>query len=365
MILFASFYWDPNPEIFLVPWLGMPVLWYGLLFALGFIIGFPVFVGILERFFLARPVFEPRELIGDWNNPQFSEVAKKGKEPLCCALNEWLVSTEPAETKLPRKEARVAACSLHPQQALKRLKLEFLQPHAILSLRKQAVFLADRLTVYMVVATVLGARLGHYFFYERPSDYLRNPLEVLQIWKGGLASHGAAIAIVIALGIFIHRYKTKARHLTWLHLLDFICVPTALAAVFIRIGNFFNQEILGTVTDVPWAVVFGHAADQSSPIPRHPVQLYEAFFYALVFALLWKLSFRVKYLMTQGKLTGIFLIFVFGFRFFVESWKIEQSHLLSSVLTMGQILSIPAVLAGIFLFFKNWFWLKHTGLIHK
>jgi prolipoprotein diacylglyceryl transferase len=353
MILFASFYWDPKPEIFTVPWLGVPVLWYGLLFALGFILGFPIFVGILERFFLARPEFEPREIVGEWSHPRFSEVARKGKAPLCQSLNEWLVSNEPIETKLPKKAAGFASCSLHPQQALKRLKIELLFPHAILSLKKQAVFLTDRLTVYIVVATVLGARLGHYFFYERPSDYLRHPLEILEIWKGGLASHGAAVAIVIALGIFIYRYKASARQLSWLHLLDFISVPTALAAVFIRIGNFFNQEILGTATDVSWAVVFGHAADHSLPVPRHPVQLYEALFYALVFLLLWRLSFRLKYLMAQGKLIGIFLILVFGFRFIVEYWKVEQSHLLSTVLTMGQILSIPAVLAGIFLLYKS------------
>ena len=107
------------------------------------------------------------------------------------------------------------------------------------------------------------------------------------------------------------------------------------------------------MTDVPWAVVFGHAADHSLPVPRHPVQLYEALFYALVFALLWRLSFRVKYLMTQGMLIGIFLILIFGFRFVVESWKMEQSHLLSTALTMGQILSIPVIALGIFFYFSG------------
>ena len=345
------FYWDPKPEIFIVPWLHVPILWYGVLFALGFILGFPILVGILERFFLLRPTFTPREIIGSWEGSEWAEEAKKGNVPLCKALNNWLISNQPVEIKLPKKEARFAAESLHPEQALKRLKIESRLPTAILTLKKQAIFLVDRLTVYMVVATVLGARLGHYLFYERPSEYLRNPLEILQIWKGGLASHGAAMAIVVALWIFIRRYKEIIRELTWLHLLDFICVPTALAATFIRIGNFFNQEILGTVTDVPWAVVFGHAADHSLPAPRHPVQLYEALFYGLVFFLLWRLTFRVKYLMIPGKLIGLFLTLVFGFRFIIEYWKIEQSHLVSTALTMGQILSIPAVLIGMFLLF--------------
>jgi len=348
MITIASIYWDPKPEIFVIPWLNIPILWYGVLFALGFVLGFPILVGILERFFLLRPDFKPNEIIGKCDYPEFEKLARKGKIALCQALNERLVSDEPIAVQLQKKVASMALQNLHPQQALRRLKLELLLPNCILSLRKQAILLADRLTVYMVIATVVGARLGHFFFYERPSEYLRNPLEILQIWKGGLASHGAAIAIVIALWIFIRRYKSTTRELTWLHLLDFVCVPTALAAVFIRIGNFFNQEILGTASNVSWAVVFGHPADHSAPIPRHPVQLYEAFFYGLTFAILWRLSSRVKYLMQPGKLFGLFLMMIFGFRFIVEYWKMEQSHLLSSVLTMGQILSIPAVIVGIF-----------------
>jgi prolipoprotein diacylglyceryl transferase len=226
-------------------------------------------------------------------------------------------------------------------------------PQVIVSLKKQAIFLADRLTVYIVLATIIGARLGHYFFYENPSSYLRTPWEIFQIWKGGLASHGAAVAIVIATWLFMYRYKSKMRQLTWLHLLDFVSVPTALAGAFIRVGNFFNQEILGTETNVSWAVIFGHPADRSAPVPRHPVQLYEAFLYAAVFVLLWRLSFRFKYLLGPGRLIGIFLTLVFGFRFCIEYWKEEQSHLLSTSLTMGQILSIPAVLIGIFLLWKS------------
>jgi prolipoprotein diacylglyceryl transferase len=211
--------------------------------------------------------------------------------------------------------------------------------------------LADRLTIYMVIATVVGARVGHYLFYEKPSDYFEHPLELFGIWRmRGLASHGAAIAIVLALGLFAYRYRPKLRGVSWLHLLDFVCVPTAIAGAFIRIGNFFNQEILGKPSDVAWAVIFGHPADGSWPVPRHPVQLYEALSYALVFLFLWRLTFISKYLLNKGVLLGWFLILIFGFRFLFEYWKEEQSRIMPSSfdLTMGQLLSIPAVFIGLF-----------------
>ena len=274
------FHWDPNPEIVRLPIVDWPILWYGVLFALGFAVGFPLFVSILRRFFL--------------NQPGYTE-----------------------------------------------------------SDNKKAVAIADRMIVYVVVATVVGARLGHFFFYEKPSDYFRDPWEIFRVWEGGLASHGAAIGIILALGLFSYRIRKIAKGLSWIRLLDFVSVPAAFAGCCIRIGNFFNQEILGTPTTLPWAVIFGHPADRSSPAPRHPVQLYEAAFYLLVFLLLWRLSMRPKFLMARGKLFGLFLILVFGFRFFVEFLKVEQSNLLSEApfLTMGQILSLPAVLAGLLFFF--------------
>lgn len=275
MIQVAQIYWDSNPEIFRIPFFDWPVLWYGVLFALGFAIGFPLFVGILTRFL--------------------------GKEH-----------------------------------------------------KKQALFVADKLTLYIILATVIGARLGHFIFYEKPEKYLSNPLIIFQIWGGGLASHGGAIGIILALILFSYRYRSKFPQLTWIRLLDFICVPTALAACFIRVGNFINQEILGTPTDLPWAVVFVHPADYSYPIPRHPVVLYEALFYLLVFFFLWRLSFKRANLFKEGKLIGLFLMLVFGFRFFVEIFKTEQSHLMiGSQLTMGQLLSLPAILAGLVFYISS------------
>jgi prolipoprotein diacylglyceryl transferase len=350
--MLAYLYWDPKPEVFFLPVVDWPILWYGALFALGFAIGFPIFVGILTRFFFQRPEFEERELKGEFGEPRLALASKKGRAALAAALNDWMVSEEEAiDFHLLPKEAHLATCSLHPQKALRRLKLEHLFEKGILSLKKQAIQLTDRLTVYMVIATVLGARIGHLLFYEKPASYLNNPIEVIQIWEGGLASHGAAVGIV--LGLWLFSYRHRVRGLTLLHLLDFVAVPTALAGTFIRVGNFFNQEVLGTPTDLPWAVLFGHPADHSLPIPRHPAQLYEALFYLAVFFILWRLSFRPKYLLEEGKLIGLFLILVFGFRFFVEFYKVEQSRLIPTFLdlTMGQILSIPAVIAGIWLFF--------------
>lgn len=286
MIHVAAIYWDPNPEFFRIPYLNWPILWYSALFALGFALGFPIFVSLLTRYFRSSGPFR---------------------------------NEDPA------------------------------------SLKKRATSLTDRLIVYMIVATVVGARLGHFFFYERPRDYLNRIGEIFKFPIEGLSSHGAAIAIVLALILFAYRFRQKTGGMSAVKLLDLIAVPTALAGSFIRIGNFFNQEILGTKTAVPWGVIFGHPADHSEPVPRHPVQLYEALSYLFVFLILWRLSYRPKFLNKEGRLIGLFLILVFGSRFAIEFLKLEQSRIMPQAfdLTMGQILSIPAVVAGFILYFWN------------
>jgi prolipoprotein diacylglyceryl transferase len=344
-------YWDPKPELFFLPILGWPILWYSLFFALGFIVGFPLFSGVMQRFFLQRPEFLEKDIVLPWPHSELASSAKKGITSLLKELNQWLFSNEPISIE---KKSCFAKASLHPEIAARRLQLESLLSKGIFSFKRQAVFLTDRLVVYMVVATVLGARLGHFLFYERPSDYLRHPLEILQIWKGGLSSHGAAFAILIALWIFMLRYRTSLRGATWLNLLDFVAMPTAFAGALIRVGNFFNQEILGTETNVPWAVIFGHPADRSLPLPRHPVQLYEALAYFVIFLFLKKLTFQPKYLLNAGKIFGLFLVGVFGFRLVAESFKLEQSQFGSFMgLTMGQLLSVPLVVLGIYLVFRK------------
>lgn len=221
------------------------------------------------------------------------------------------------------------------------------------ALKKKALQLTDKITLYIILGTVIGARLGHFLFYEHPLDYFNDPLQIFRVWEGGLASHGGAIGIILATMLFSYRMGVKG--VDWIRWLDFLSVPAAFAGFCIRVGNFFNQEILGTPTNLPWAVVFGHPADRSLPIPRHPVQLYEALFYLLVFFFLWRLSYRVPILKAKGKLIGLFLILVFGFRFIIEYLKMEQSLLVStaSSLTMGQALSIPAIILGIVFFFWN------------
>ena len=128
----------------------------------------------------------------------------------------------------------------------------------------------DSLTIFMILGTVIGARLGHCLFYE-PGYYLSNPLEILKVWNGGLASHGAALGIIFSLFLFSKKHKTIS--FPWI--LDRIVIVVALSGFFIRTGNFFNSEIIGVPTDLPWAVIF-HRIDE---LPRHPSQVYEAFAY--------------------------------------------------------------------------------------
>lgn len=342
-------HWDPRPEIVILPFFHWPILWYGVLFALGFIVGFPLFVSILLRYFLHTPHYRESDIL----HPEKLSSWGRTRSRITGALNEQIEKEEMGSATEKMEKWVAKAHCLHPKRALARLSLDRLLDGAVLGLRKKAFSLADQLTVYMVLATILGARLGHFLFYESPSTYFRDPLEIFQIWKGGLASHGAAVGIIAALILFSWRIREKAEDLTWVRLLDFVSAPAAFIGCCIRVGNFFNQEILGTPTTLPWAVVFGHPADYSLPVPRHPVQLYEAIFYLLVFFLLWSLSYRPRFFLQKGKFIGLFLILVFGFRFLIEFLKLEQSHLLPSTfpLTMGQILSLPVIGLGLIFYF--------------
>lgn len=220
--------------------------------------------------------------------------------------------------------------------------------------------IVERLSIYIVFATVIGARLCHFIFYENPSEYLLQPWVLLQTWKGGLASHGAAIAILFATYRF-SRWTKKIAPISWLSTLDMLAVPTALAGCFIRLGNFINQEILGTKTLVPWAVVFGSPMDGSFPVPRHPVQLYEAFAYLSIFVLLFFLGRKKEVLLKEGRLLSLFLILVFSARFVLEFFKEEQSLFYSSFFTMGQLLSVPFIFLGFFLFRRKLFLSSNTS----
>jgi len=198
---------------------------------------------------------------------------------------------------------------------------------------------------YMILGTVLGARLGHCLFYN-PDYYLSHPLEILQIWKGGLASHGAGIGIVTALIL----YARKKKDISFLWIMDRVVITVALAGFFIRMGNLFNSEIIGKPTNSNWGFVFVSVDN----IPRHPAQLYEAIAYLLIFIFLLSFYFRVKGKFKNGLLFGMFLISVFGFRFFVEFLKENQSLFEQNLfLNMGQLLSIPFVIMGIYFLFRK------------
>lgn len=217
------------------------------------------------------------------------------------------------------------------------------------NLRQLAQRLIDKLAWFIIGGTVIGARLGHVFFYDW-DRYKYNLIAILNTREGGLASHGGAIGVILALWCFHHFILKKAASTSLLQLLDMIVIPTALVGCFIRIGNFFNQEIVGIPTQVPWAVVFGHPADGQAVIPRHAVQLYEAIAYLFIFVCLYAIWRRKKGTLPQGLLSGLFFVLVFTARFFLEFWKAEQTAVVDQTfLQMGQILSLPFIGLGILL----------------
>lgn len=203
----------------------------------------------------------------------------------------------------------------------------------------------EQLSIYVILGTVIGARLGHCLFYD-PAYYLTNPIEILKVWQGGLASHGAAIGILTALYLFSK--KKKDQNMLWI--LDRLVIVIALGGALIRLGNLFNSEIIGKATEVPWAFIFVRVDE----IPRHPTQLYESLFYFLSFIILYLIYNKKSTSLKQGFLFGLFLILIFGFRFFVEFLKENQSAFESSLpINMGQILSIPFVLLGVYFIIRK------------
>jgi prolipoprotein diacylglyceryl transferase len=197
----------------------------------------------------------------------------------------------------------------------------------------------DRLTVYVAIATIVGARLGHCLFYE-PEYYLARPLEILKVWNGGLASHGAAIAIPIALWLFARKERKP-----FIWALDRVVVVVALAGALIRLGNLMNSEIYGVETTLPWGFVFLRNGENA---PKHPTQIYEALAYLTIFGILMRIYWKNLGKQKPGLLFGLFLILVFGFRFFIEYVKEDQVDFEAGMaLNMGQWLSIPFVLIGI------------------
>lgn len=207
----------------------------------------------------------------------------------------------------------------------------------------------DSLFIYVVVATVVGARLGHVIFYGW-DYYSQNPEEILKIWHGGLASHGGAIGIIVAIWLYSKNVTKKSMFWT----MDKLVVAVALAGVFIRLGNLMNSEIVGRITDLPWGFRFIKASGIENPeLPRHPTQIYEALCYLITFVIMMYMYWRTNAREKQGLLFGVFLIGIFATRFFIEFVKENQESFEEGMnLNMGQILSIPFVIFGVYLIYR-------------
>ena len=223
--------------------------------------------------------------------------------------------------------------------------------------------LLDRVTWYMIFGTLIGARLGHCLFYE-PEYFLKNPLEILLpiardihgtyqfVGFQGFASHGAALGILAALYIF-----SRVERQPYIWVLDRMSIVAALSCSLIRLGNLFNSEIYGRSTGLPWGFKFVRSPEwQQAPVfaqPCHPTQIYEALAYLVIFACLCRMYFKNEKT-KSGVLFGIFLISMFTVRFLIEFLKLEQVGFEKGMLlNMGQLLSIPFILYGIYLFRKT------------
>ena len=232
----------------------------------------------------------------------------------------------------------------------------------------------DKLLIYMLVSTIIGARLGHCLFYE-PEYYLSHPLKMLAVWEGGLASHGGAIGILTGLWLYVRSYnkskqeKDNLQRISYIWILDRIVVAVCLVGALIRVGNVMNHEIYGTPTSLPWGFVFLRGTEQfcgtvdnytaynawdapcppSEWLPCHPTGLYEAFFCLLAMGiLLWMYYRRDLGHKQPGLMFGTFLVIIFGSRIFIEFLKnVQVEFEKNMVFDMGQWLSVPFVLIGI------------------
>lgn len=210
----------------------------------------------------------------------------------------------------------------------------------------------DKLLIYVAIATIVGSRLGHVFFYQW-DYYSQHPLDIIKIWEGGLASHGGTIGIIIAILLY-SKYVTKKSPI-WTF--DRLVVPVALVGALIRIGNLFNHEIYGHDTTLPWGFRFIEnlhgwmaGADPIFTAPCHPTQIYEALAYLALFSLLMVMYWKYNCQERKGLIFGVFLTWLFSARFFIEFIKNVQVEFEEGMaLNMGQWLSVPFIIAGLVL----------------
>ncbi|MAZ77072.1 MAG: prolipoprotein diacylglyceryl transferase [Legionellaceae bacterium] len=216
----------------------------------------------------------------------------------------------------------------------------------------------DSLFIYMVLAILVGARLGHVIFYQ-PELFKDDFFSVFLPFKfkggfeftgfRGLASHGAAIGIIIAM--FLYNKRVLKKPILWIF--DRIIIPVAIGGVFVRFGNFLNSEIIGHYTGTDFGVIFANLGETE---PRHPAQLYEAFGYIILFAILWYIYWKTEKRKQLGYIFGLFLILLWTIRFIAEFFKKSQGGFedsLGNILTTGQWLSIPFIIAGIYFMVRS------------
>ncbi len=212
--------------------------------------------------------------------------------------------------------------------------------------------LLEPLLYALLIGTIVGARVGHCLFYE-PSYFLTKEhwFEILQPWKGGLASHGGAIGVLLAIWWYCYRYGRK-NNFGMLWLLDRLVIAVAFAGCFIRLGNLFNSEIYGCATDLPWGFIFERRGEI---VPKHPTQIYESLTYLLLgFLLLWMYRKKLDKIY-RGMLLGTFFTVCFGMRFIIEFIKQANIYFDNFFgLNMGQVLSIPFIAVGIFFIVRSY-----------
>lgn len=219
----------------------------------------------------------------------------------------------------------------------------------------------DKQFIYMVVGVIVGARLGHCLFYEwhllpQPVEilgitfkygnpYLAKPWELLYIWHGGLASHGGALGLMVAM----YFYNKKVTHKGFIWGFDRLVIGVCIAGACIRLGNLMNSEIYGGVTNMPWGFIFTRNGETE---PKHPTQIYEMLYCLITFAIVWWMYWKKKAYLRTGLIFGVFLIGIFLSRFLLEFIKEDQEAFESAMtLNMGQWLSLPFIIWGIYLIF--------------
>ena len=205
---------------------------------------------------------------------------------------------------------------------------------------------------YAVLGVILGGRIGSVFFYNF-ATFMHDPMYLFRIWEGGMSFHGGLLGVIVVTWLYQRKYNWGFFRLT-----DFIAPLVPPGLFFGRIGNFINGELWGRETSVPWGMVFPQAGDQ---LVRHPSQLYQAFFEGLIlFLILWIYSARPR---AAGSVSGLFMIFYGLFRFLMEFVREPDEHIgfiAFGWLTMGQLLSLPMILAGLLLI-----WLAQKGMFEK